>query len=49
MSLICLVIAIVLFVLVGLRVEVNEDIELLGFGLLFFAASFIPWHDYIHR
>ena len=45
MSLICLVIAIVLFVLVGFKVnpEALNSIDLLGFGLAFFAASFFPF------
>ena len=45
MSLICLVVAIVLFVLVGFKVNpaALSDIDLLGFGLAFFAASFFPF------
>ena len=38
-----LVVAIVLFVLVGFQVEPEalSEIDLLGFGLAFFAASFL--------
>jgi hypothetical protein len=45
MSLICLVISIVLFVLVGFKVnpEALNSIDLLGFGLAFLAASFFPF------
>ena len=45
MSLICLVIAIVLFVLVGFKVEPEalDSIDLLGFGLAFGFASFFPF------
>lgn len=45
MSIVCLLIAIVLFVLVGFKVEPDalNDIDLLGFGLAFFAASFFPF------
>lgn len=38
-----LIVAVVLFCLVGFRVEPEalKDIDLLGFGLAFFAASFL--------
>lgn len=48
MNLICLVIAIILFVLVGFKVnpEALHSIDLQGFGLAFFAASFLPWSEW---
>ena len=48
MSVICLLVAIVLFVLVGLEVDpaVLSSINLTGFGLAFFAASFLPWGNW---
>jgi hypothetical protein len=41
-SLICLIIAIVLFLLNALEVAVS-GINLLAWGFVFFAASFLPW------
>ena len=45
MSIICLVVAVVLFVMTGFEVEPEalDDVSLLGFGLAFFAASFFPF------
>jgi hypothetical protein len=45
MNVICLVIAVILFVLVGFKVnpEALSSIDLQGFGLAFFAASFFPF------
>ena len=41
MSTLCLIVAVVLFVLVGFRAQPDalRDIDLLGFGLAFFAAA----------
>lgn len=43
-SVVLLAIGILLFVLVGFRVApaALSDIDLIGFGLAFFAASFLP-------
>ena len=51
MSLFCLVVAIVLFVLVGVRANpaVLRDVDMLGLGLAFFAAAHLPWSDWIKR
>ena len=51
MSLLCLVIAIVCFLLVGFKVSPDalDSIDLLGFGLAFFAASFLPFSDWWGR
>ncbi len=51
MSTVCLVIAIVLFVLVGFKAQPEslKSIDLLGFGLAFFAAAHLPLGDWIKR
>ena len=51
MSTVCLVIAIVLFVLVGFKVSPASlsDFDLLGFGLTFFALAHLPLGDWIKR
>lgn len=48
MRTICLIVAIILFVLVGLKVEpaATHSIDLLGFGLAFFAAAFLPYESW---
>lgn len=51
MSTFCLLVAIVLFVLVGFKVNppALKDIDLVGFGLAFFAAAHVSMGDFFGR
>lgn len=51
MSTLCLIIAVIFFVLVGFRANPDalHSIDLLGFGLAFFAVSFFPFDKYLNR